>query len=50
MKTYNYFYDKQPITKEEFEKNVPKNWQDEVNEFGQYSYGYYRATEIDEEL
>jgi len=45
MKTYNYFYDGQPITKEQFEKNVPKDWQNELSKFGKYSYGYYTAKE-----
>ena len=37
----NYFYNGQAITRTEFESVVPKNWIDELNEFGQYSYGYY---------
>lgn len=46
MKKFNYFYNKQPITKEEFLKSVPKNWENDIND-GEYSYGYYRAIEID---
>jgi len=47
MKTYIYSYDGLPITKDQFEKNVPKNWEKDVNEFGVYSYGYYKAKEIE---
>ena len=46
-KQFNYFYDGRPITQTRFEDAVPENWQEEVDEFGEYSYGYYRATEID---
>lgn len=44
MKTYNYFYDGTPITKAQFLKAVPENWEEEV-ENGEYSYGYFRAIE-----
>jgi hypothetical protein len=47
MKKFNYFYNGQSITKSEFEKNVPENWQDDLNEFGEFSWGYYRAVERD---
>jgi hypothetical protein len=46
MKKFNYFHNKQPITKAEFEHVVPKNWEYEV-EYGTYSWGYYRACEIE---
>lgn len=46
MKKYNYYYDSQPITKQHFLKAVPENWQSEI-ENGTYSYGYYRAIEIE---
>ena len=45
MKTYNYYYNGQVISKENFLSNVPENWENEVDEYGEYSYGYYRATE-----
>lgn len=40
---YNYFYSGQPINRANFEAAVPENWQDEIDELGEYSYGYYRA-------
>jgi hypothetical protein len=49
MKTYNYFYDGQPITKKQFLAAVPENWESEVDELGEYSYGYYRAVQRDED-
>lgn len=48
METYNYFYNGMPITKEQFIKAVPDNWEEEV-ENGDYSYGYFRASEKEEE-
>ena len=42
MKKYNYFYFKTAITREEFERDVPENWEDEV-ENDVYSYGGYKA-------
>ena len=50
MKKYNYFYDGAPISKRQFESEVPENWQEEVQEDGTYSYGLYRANELDEEM
>jgi hypothetical protein len=46
MKKYNYFYNGQSITRKEFENNVPEDWQKEVNELGEFSWGYYRAIEL----
>jgi len=46
MKRYNYYYNGQPISKNNFLKAVPKNWENEVID-SEYSYGYYRASEID---
>lgn len=48
MKKYNFFYDGRPITKAQFVKAVPENWENEV-ENGEYSWGYYRASEIESE-
>ena len=47
MKKYNYFYDKTPITRAQFLKAVPEDWESEVVN-GEYSYGCYRASEIEE--
>lgn len=49
MKKYNYFYNGQAISRDQFLSNVPKNWENEVDEYGTYSYGYYRANERDED-
>lgn len=49
MKTYNYFYNRQPITKAQFLQAVPKNWESEVENV-EYSWGYYRAVEKEEEI
>jgi hypothetical protein len=46
MKNYNYFYNGQPIPKSQFLSVVPENWENEV-ENGEYSWGYYRAIEIE---
>ncbi|MDD4700566.1 MAG: hypothetical protein PHV07_10025 [Oscillospiraceae bacterium] len=46
-KRFNYRYDGQAIRKDEFEKHVPENWQDQLDQYGYYSYGYYSATLID---
>lgn len=40
---YNYFHNWQPISKEAFLKAVPANWESELDEYGEYSYGYFRA-------
>ena len=41
-KQYNYTYSGTAITRKEFEKNVPTNWENElVND--EYHYGGYRA-------
>ena len=45
MKKYNYFYNGVAISKAQFVKSVPSNWENEINEYGEYSYGYYRAVE-----
>ena len=47
-KNYNFFYYGMPISRAEFLKAVPNNWQDEVDEYGTYSWGGYRAVNIDE--
>lgn len=42
---FNYFYNGQIISKSEFEKHVPKDWnkQPEILTDGGFSWGYYRA-------
>jgi len=45
---YNYFYNERPIPFNNFIKNVPKDWEKEIVD-GEYSYGYYRASELDAE-
>jgi hypothetical protein len=42
----NYFYYAIPITKADFERNVPANWQEEIV-FFEYSYGGYKAIILD---
>ena len=49
MKKYNYFYYGMPITRSDFLKAVPENWEEEVDEYGTYSWGGYRAVERDED-
>jgi len=45
MTNYNYYYDNQPISKMQFLANVPVDWEKDVNELGEFTYGYYRAIE-----
>ena len=49
MKSYIFFYNGQPIPKSQFSKAVPENWESEVED-GEYSWGYYRASEIEDEI
>jgi len=46
MKTYNYYYGRQPIPKSQFTSAVPKEWEKDVKN-GEYSWGYYKAVEIE---
>jgi hypothetical protein len=46
MKKFNYFHDGVAITKAHFEANVPENWQDDLDQYGEYSSGYFRAIGI----
>ena len=48
MKNYNYYYDGAPITKGQFEASVPADWENDVDEFGTYHWGLYKAQEKDE--
>ena len=45
-KKFNFFYNGQIISKSEFEQHVPANWREYVDDFGHFSYGYYKAEEI----
>jgi len=47
MKNYNYYYDGTAITKAAFISNVPANWENDVNDFGEYTFGLYLAQERD---
>ena len=47
MKAYNYYYNNIPIAKMAFINSVPKGWESEVDHFGGYTYGNYRAEERD---
>lgn len=49
MKTYNYYYNRTPISKQQFLYIVPENWETEVDDFGHYSWGYYSAEQLDDE-
>ena len=46
-KKFNFFYYGMPITRAAFLKAVPENWEDEIDEYGTYSWGGYRVVEID---
>jgi len=43
MKTYNYYYNGQPIPKSQFLSIAPENWESNLDEYGEFSFGYYRA-------
>jgi hypothetical protein len=42
----NYFYYGQAITKKEFLKNVPENWESEIIDF-EYNWGGWKAQILD---
>ena len=44
-KSFNYYYNGVAIPKDQFVESVPSNWRNELDEHGEYSYGYYRAIE-----
>lgn len=48
MNKYNYFYNGTVITKAQFLKSIPDNWESKINE-GVYSWGYYKAIKIEVE-
>jgi hypothetical protein len=43
MTKFNYFREGVAIPKELFELNVPKDWEQDLDKYGEYSSGYYRA-------
>ena len=45
MKEYNYSHYGQTISRSVFIHAVPDNWENEVDELGEYSWGGYRAQE-----
>ena len=47
MKKYNYFHYGTPILGSQFLLAVPYNWKKNINMFGEYTYGGYRAVERD---
>lgn len=49
MKKYNYFYNGQAITRSQFLDNVPENWEQDLDEYGNYSWGYYNAYALDQD-
>jgi hypothetical protein len=44
---FNYFNNGVAITKSQFESVVPSDWQNNLNEYGEYSYGYFKAISKD---
>jgi len=49
MKKYNYFYNGQPIQRSRFLSVIPGDWEKDVDENSEYSWGYYRAIEREED-
>lgn len=47
MKTYNYTYYGRAITKAQFEKEVPANWEKDYDKIKGYSWGGYNAVEVE---
>jgi hypothetical protein len=47
MKKFRFTKDNQSISKAEFERNVPSNWQEQLDHTGYFSYGYFSATLMD---
>tara|TARA_R110001606_G_scaffold127073_3_gene261124 strand:- start:953 stop:1096 length:144 start_codon:yes stop_codon:yes gene_type:complete len=46
MNKYIYKYDGRAIPFNNWIKEVPENWEQQVDEFGRFSWGYYSATKI----
>jgi len=47
MKKYNYYYYGQPIPKERFLSEVPSDWEEDVNEHGEFLWGGFKAISRD---
>jgi hypothetical protein len=47
MRKFNYFREGIAITKKQFEQNVPMDWEKNLDKYGEYSSGYFRAIIID---
>lgn len=44
----NYFYNNQPVSKSVFlQSDPPDDWENQLDEFGEFSWGYYRAIKIE---
>jgi hypothetical protein len=44
---FRFTKDKQSISQAEFERNVPSNWIDLLDDTGYFSWGYFSVTLID---
>jgi hypothetical protein len=44
---FKFTKDKQSISQAEFERNVPSNWIDLLDDTGYFSWGYFSVTLID---
>ena len=47
MKKFKFTYYGRAIKKTQFEKEVPTNWQESLNEYDEFSWGGYKAILID---
>ena len=46
MRTHNFTYYGRSITRVSFENAVPGNWESDLDEFGNYSFGGFDAISI----
>ena len=46
MNKYIYKYNGQAIPFKNWIKEVPENWEQQLDEFGCFSWGYYSATKL----
>ena len=44
---FNFFHQGRAITKAQFVNNVPSDWQSNLDEYGNYSWGFYKAISRD---
>ena len=47
MANYNFTYYGAAIQKSRFESNVPKDWENDYDKLKGYSWGGYRANQVD---